>query len=73
MRAALYKSKLIFFQKHRPRWQTFLLRNLVLRSASAKAFAYTIAAQVDALRAPGWRERATSFQMVIDAVKTVPT
>jgi N-acetylglucosaminyl-diphospho-decaprenol L-rhamnosyltransferase len=71
MRAALYKSKLIFFYKHRPSWQTFLLRNLLMLTASAKAVGYGFAARVSSVRAAGWNERALSFRMVVDAVKTV--
>lgn len=72
MRVALYKSKLIFFCKHRPRWQTFALRNLLMLTSTAKAFGYSIAARVNRVRAQVWNERASSFRMVVDAVKTIP-
>lgn len=72
MRAALYKSKLLFFYKHRPHWQTFVMRNLLMLTASAKAAGYNIAAHVNSVRAQGWKERALSFRMVVDAVKTIP-
>ncbi len=72
MRASLYKSKLIFFNKNRPRWQTMVLRNLLMCTASAKAFGYGVAAHVHSVRAQGWNERALSFRMVVDAVKTTP-
>ncbi len=71
MRAALYKSKLIFFQKHRAGWQTFMLRNLLVLTASAKAFGYGLAARLNHVRAQNWAERAQSFRLVIEAVKTV--
>jgi GT2 family glycosyltransferase len=72
MRGELYKSKLIFFQKHRPRWQAFVLRSLFLLTASAKAAFYATAARVNEMRAAAWRERAASFRTVVDVVKTVP-
>lgn len=73
MRAALYKSKLIFFRKHRPRWQTFVLRYLVMSSAAVKATCYSMAAHLNGMHASAWNERATGFRMVIDAVKTPAT
>lgn len=73
MRAALYKSKLIFFQKHRPGWQTFLLRHLLMLTASVKAMAYDLGGRINSVRTTGWKERALSFRMVVDAVKTVAT
>lgn len=72
MRAALYKSKLIFFQKHRPRWQSTTLRMVLLGSALAKAAMYDAAAQLNRVRAQMWRERAASFRLVVDALRTVP-
>lgn len=72
MRATLYKSKLVFFSKHRPHWQTIILRNLLMLTASTKAFGYSIAAHVNSVRAQVWNERALSFRMVVDAVKTIP-
>lgn len=71
MRAALYKSKLIFFQKHRPRWQTHTLKFVVMATAVVKAGLYNAAARLNRLRAQTWNERAASFRMVLDAVKTV--
>lgn len=71
MRAALYKSKLIFFQKHRPHWQAAALRVILMGSALAKAILYDAAAQVNRVRAQMWRERAHSFRMVADALRTV--
>lgn len=69
MRAALYTSKLIFFHKHRPHWQTIVLKNLLMLTATTKAFGYTLAAHLNSVRANGWKERALSFRMVVDAVK----
>lgn len=71
MRAALYKSKLIFFRKNRPRWQSFVLRNMLLGTASAKAMAYGIIGRMNRVRAARWNERALSFRLVVDALKTV--
>lgn len=71
MRAALYKSKVIFFQKHRPRWQASILRAVLLTSALAKAVMYDTAAQLYRVHAQIWRERAASFRMVVDALRTV--
>lgn len=72
MRAALYTSKLIFFHKHRPQWQTYVLRNLLMLTATAKVLGYGIAAHLNGVRARYWSERASSFRMVLDAVKTIP-
>jgi GT2 family glycosyltransferase len=71
MRAALYKSKIIFFQKHRPRWQAFTLRFIVLGTARCKSVMYDMAARLNRVRAKMWQERAASFRLVADAVKTV--
>lgn len=71
MRAALYKSKLIFFQKHRPRWQASILRVVLVASAQTKASLYDAAAQLNRVRAQMWHERAASFRMVVEALRTV--
>lgn len=71
MRAALYKSKLIFFQKHRPRWQASILRMVLVASALTKASIYDAAAQINRVRAQMWRERAASFRLVVDVLRTV--
>ncbi len=71
MRAALYKSKLIFFQKHRPRWQAQTLRAVLMFTAFSKVVLYDAAARLNRMRAPIWLERAASFRMVMDAVRTV--
>lgn len=71
MRAALYKSKLIFFQKHRPRWETQTLKIVMIATAVVKAGLYNAAARVNRLRARTWNERAASFRMVLDAIRTV--
>jgi GT2 family glycosyltransferase len=72
MRAALYRSKIIFFQKNRPRRQAIILRFIVMATAAAKAAVYDAAARLSKVRAQRWHERAASFRLVVDAVKTVP-
>lgn len=70
MRAALYESKLIFFQKHRPRWQTRALRAILLVTSSAKIVYYSLAAQIERAHAQALRERASSFRLVFQKART---
>lgn len=71
MRAALYKSKLVFFNKHRPRWQAQTLRAVFMLTSFVKIVAYNLAARLHRMRAPLLRERASSFRLVLDAVRTI--
>lgn len=69
MRAELYKSKLLFFIKHRPRWQAAVLRSVLMVNAVLKASLYGAAGWARP-RIPAYRERAASFRLVYRAVKS---
>lgn len=71
MRAALYQSKLLFFKKHYPGWKTVTLRAMFLFSAFIKIALYDSGARLLRAQAQSWHERASSFRLVFDAVKTV--
>jgi GT2 family glycosyltransferase len=72
MRAQLYKSKLLFFVKNRPRWQALAMRAILMTTASIKAVMYTALGRIQSARKSGYAERAGSFRQVYDAVRAVP-
>lgn len=72
MRAQLYKSKLLFFCKHQARWQTAVLRWVLLTTSALKAALYGALARVRREQAAGWQERAASFHLVYDTIKRTP-
>src|SRR5581483_2981611 len=68
MRAQLYKSKLLFFIKHRPRWQAFLLRTILLLTAALKSGMYELMARLNRTQRFRFDERARSFRLVYRTV-----
>ncbi|HZQ07681.1 MAG TPA: glycosyltransferase family 2 protein [Anaerolineae bacterium] len=68
MRAQLYKSKLLFFIKHRPRWQAFLLRTILLLTAAVKSGMYELMARLNRTQRFRFDERARSFRLVYRTV-----
>ena len=67
MRTELYKSKLRFFEKHRPRWQYVLLKSVIVASAAAKALGYSIAANIQQAHKTRYESQAASFRQVYRA------
>lgn len=69
MRAELYKSKLVFFSKHRPRWEYETLRMALMLTALFKTFIYHLAARFNERLAQQYRERASSFRQVFQMAR----
>lgn len=69
MRAELYKSKLVFFSKHRPRWEYETLRAVLMLTALVKSGAYNLAARLSEQRAQFYAERASSFLQVFQMAR----
>lgn len=69
MRAELYKSKLVFFSKHRPRWEYETLRTVLMLTALVKAGAYRLAARFSEGRAKLYADRASSFRQVFQMAR----
>ncbi len=70
MRAELYKSKLLFFSKHRPRWEYETLRAALMLTALVKENAYRLAARLSEARAQQYIERAISFRQVFQIARS---
>lgn len=69
MRAELYKSKLVFFSKHRPRWEYETLRLTLMLTALVKAGGYRLAARFNERLAQQYRDRASSFRQVFQMAR----
>lgn len=70
MRAELYKSKLVFFSKHRPHWEYETLRAVLMLTSLVKSGAYHLAARLSEGRAQLYAERALSFRQVFLMART---
>lgn len=67
MKTELYKSKLLFFAKHRPRWQYVLLKNIFVASAAGKVIMYSLAAKIQQAQRARYENQAASFRQVYRA------
>lgn len=67
MKTELYKSKLRFFERHRPRWQYALLKSIFVLSAAGKVVMYSFAAHLQQANRSRYEQQAASFRQVYRA------
>jgi|SRR5581483_9232904 hypothetical protein len=67
MKSELYRSKLRFFEKHRPRWQYTLLKTIFVSSAAGKVLMYSLAAKLRQANRARYERQAASFRQVYRA------
>ncbi|RIK33850.1 MAG: glycosyltransferase family 2 protein [Chloroflexi bacterium] len=69
MKSELYKSKLLFFEKHRARWQYAALKGIFVASALGKMVLYSVAAKLQQADKARYEKQAASFRQVYRACR----
>jgi hypothetical protein len=69
MKSELYKSKLLFFEKHRARWQYAALKGIFVASAFGKMFLYSLAAKLQQADKARFERQAANFRQVYRACR----
>jgi N-acetylglucosaminyl-diphospho-decaprenol L-rhamnosyltransferase len=69
MKSELYRSKLLFFRRHRPYWQFKSLQAIIVASATCKAWLFAFAAQLTQSRRESYQRQAISFRQVSRACR----
>lgn len=67
MKSELYKSKLLFFAKHRARWQYGALKTVFVASALGKMLLYSLAAKIQQAHRARYELQAANFRQVYRA------